>query len=288
MNSMTGYGFAELQNDELSVSAEIKGYNNRFLEIQVNIPSYLSPLEPPVREKVAAVCKRGSVEVSIRYRERNVPLSINVNKEALAAYDAAAREAAQTLGLSEKPSLRDLLQFEGVLDIERTNDTDRALERIRPVLDKAISQFCAQREREGEHTKRDIQNQLEILKKSYAVITANSAKMEEALKANVASRFKELLGDGVDEGRVLTETAALLVKYTISEEISRLASHFAECQTLIESAEPVGKKLDFLCQEINREINTIGSKASLVEISREVVPMKNALENMREQLRNVE
>jgi uncharacterized protein (TIGR00255 family) len=288
MKSMTGYGWAEKVTEERAVSVEIKGYNNRFLDITVNLPSYLAPLESKIREYTAGICRRGSVEVSLRYREYGAAVSVAVNREAARAYYHAACGIASELGLSEKPALADILDREGVLDVERNRDAETAYGFLRPVLEKAFAAFDAERRREGAHTRADVSAHLASMENSLSVVESFSAQLDEKLKENIKSRFTELLGDAVDENRVLSETAALLVKYTISEEISRLNAHFGEFRAILETKEVSGKKLDFLCQEINREVNTIGSKAALLEVSREVVNMKDSLENIREQLRNVE
>jgi uncharacterized protein (TIGR00255 family) len=290
MKSMTGYGRAELQTGELSLSVEIKGYNGRFLDIKVSLPPALSPLEPDIREYAALICGRGSVEVSVRYRELNAALKVTVNKEAAKAYYEAASALSAALGLSETLPLSGIMDREGVLDIERTSNVEWAWVRIRPELEKAAAAFNAERAREGGHTRADILSHLALLETSLAVIASLRPILDEKLKNNVTARFAELLGDGLDENRVFAETAALLVKYTVSEEISRLAAHLAEFRALTEKdgGEPLGKKLVFLSHEMHREINTIGSKAVMLEASREVMNMKNALENIREQLRNVE
>jgi uncharacterized protein (TIGR00255 family) len=285
---MTGYGWAEETSEERTVSVELKGYNNRFLDITVNLPSHLSSLESKIREYAAGICRRGSVEVSLRCREYGASVSVAVNMEAARAYYHAACGIASELGLSGKPALADILGREGVLDVERNRDAKKVYGFLKPALEKAFAAFDAERRREGAHTREDVSAHLADLEKSLSIVESFSAQLDEKLKENIKSRFAELLGDTVDENRVLAETAALLVKYTISEEISRLNAHFGEFRSDLESETVSGKKLDFLCQEINREINTIGSKAALLEVSREVVNMKDSLENIREQLRNVE
>jgi uncharacterized protein (TIGR00255 family) len=285
---MTGYGWAEHQDGECSLSVEIKGYNNRYLDIVITLPPFLSALEKPVREYLAERCRRGRVEVFLRYRETDAPLSVSLNREAARAYWEAAAEAARLLGVAERPGLDTILGMEGVLETDRSRDPRKALERIMPLLEKAAADFENDRVREGEHTQADIMTCLEILEQSRNRVALHSGDMETLLKENVKTRFFELLGEAVDENRVYAETAALLVKYTISEELSRLDSHLKEFQAEAERNPSPGKKLDFLCQEINREVNTIGSKAFMLDVSREVIAMKDALENIREQLRNVE
>jgi uncharacterized protein (TIGR00255 family) len=285
---MTGYGWAEEQNDTVAASAEIKGYNNRYLDIVISLPPFLSALEMPVREFFAERCRRGRLEAALRFREFNAPLTVTLNKEAAKGYWAAAKETAAFLGINEDPGLELILNMEGVLEIEKERNTEKAREKLIPLLEKAFVQFDEDRRREGEHTAKDIFIHLEALEKSREIISSHSAEMEKILKENIKARFEELLGGNIDENRVLAETAALLLKYTISEELSRLASHLKEFRAEADRNPCPGKKLDFICQEINREINTIGSKASLVEVSKEIVTMKDALENIREQLRNIE
>jgi len=288
MISMTGFAYCEKTGQDLSVTVEIKGYNNRYLEIIINLPPWLSVLEPKVREQVASRCGRGKVEVSIRMREQNTPVNISVNANAAKAYFNAINKLAEELNLEEKCNLSALLRMENVLEIEKNRDEERYWKEIEPLLSEAVQAFEKERNREGKHTEEDIFSNFEIIVSSVKSISALAPVIENTLKENIKTRFAELLGDKVDENRVLAETASLLLKYTISEEISRLNSHLSEFKAEAERNQKPGKKLDFLCQEINREINTIGSKSIIIEVSAEVVKMKEALENIREQLRNIE
>jgi uncharacterized protein (TIGR00255 family) len=285
---MTGYGFEEKQDDKFALSVEIKGYNSRFLEIFVYLPPYLSSLESRIRDYMAVRCRRGKVEVGIRFKEHNAAVSVSVNLAAAKAYHEAITVLARTLDLDEKPDLSLLLGQEGVLEIEKNRDDERYWNCIEPVLRSAADQFEAERVREGKHTWEDIFSHIAVLESSVETVAALGPVQEVAIQENLKSRFAELMGPGIDENRILAETAVLLMKYTISEEISRLRSHLGEFRVEAERNSGSGKKLDFLCQEINREINTIGSKTPLLEVSRAVVEMKDALENVREQLRNVE
>jgi uncharacterized protein (TIGR00255 family) len=285
---MTGYGFEERQDEQVSLSVEIKGYNSRFLEVFVYAPPFFSSLESKIREYISARCRRGKVEATVRFKEYNQPVSVSVNLEAAKAYGEAASLLARTLGINEPPGLSVLLGMEGILEVEKPRDDSRYWELIKPALEAAADRFSADRIREGKHTEEDIFSHIAALEKSVLVVASHGPALELSIKENLRSRFTELLGDNVDENRVLAETAVLLMKYTISEEISRLQSHLAEFKAEAERNESPGKKLDFLCQEINREINTIGSKTPVLEVSRAVVNMKDSLENIREQLRNVE
>jgi len=288
MTSMTGFAYREWANEDISISVQIKGYNNRFLEIFVSTPPWLPQLEQRVREIISGLCGRGKVEVAIRVKETNAPITVSVNVNAANAYMQAISGLTSSLGLDEKLSLPALINMEGVLDIEKSRDDERYWSLIEPVLTEAAGVFQAERIREGKHTEEDILNSISRIETALQTVTAHLPALESSIKENIKTRFKELTSGDIDENRVLAETAILLMKYTVSEEISRLSSHFAEFRAETAKNDRPGKKLDFLCQEINREINTIGSKSVILEVSRAVVEMKEALENVREQLRNVE
>jgi len=214
--------------------------------------------------------------------------NISINKNAARAYFDAINDIAKELGIDEKPSLKVLLEMDSVLEIEKNRDDERYWKEIEPLLNEAAAAFCIERDREGKHTENDILSHLGTIESSLKTVTGFASVIEQTLKDNIKTRFAEMLGSQIDENRVLAETASLLLKYTISEEISRLASHLDEFRKESEKNPRPGKKLDFLCQEINREINTIGSKSAIIEVSSEVVKMKECLENIREQLRNIE
>jgi len=288
MISMTGYAYREKSGQELSVSVEIKGCNSRYLEISVSLPPWLSMLEMKIREKISSDCGRGKVDIFVRVREYNAPVNISVNKNAAKAYYNAINEMAKELGIKEKPALSTILGMESVLEIEKNRDEERYWREIEPLLNEAVKIFCEEREREGKHTQDDVISHLGAIESSLKKVSSFAPVIEQTLKENIKTRFTELIGNQVDENRILAETASQLLKYTISEEISRLSSHLAEFRAETEKNPRPGKKLDFLCQEINREVNTIGSKSAIIEVTNEVVKMKETLENIREQLRNIE
>jgi uncharacterized protein (TIGR00255 family) len=288
MISMTGFAYREWAGENISLSVEIKGCNNRFLELQVYLPSWLSYMEPKVRGLVGSICGRGKVEIIIRVKEINAPVNITVNTHAARAYMEALSALAADLGIDGSLSVPVLIGMEGVLDIEKKHDEQRYWNIIEPVLQKTASLFQAERVREGEHTQEDILNSISALESALQIVESHTGELENSIKENIKIRFKELSDNAIDENRILAETAVLLMKYTISEEVSRLSSHLAEFRAETARNTRPGKKLDFLCQEINREINTIGSKSAILEVSRAVVEMKESLENIREQLRNIE
>jgi uncharacterized protein (TIGR00255 family) len=295
MKSMTGYGYQEKQDKYPFLSVEIKGYNSRFLEMAVNLPPQLSALELAIRRYIAERCHRGKIEITVHLKEYDSVLSVSVNRSAVKAYQEAIGVVAETLGIDEPPSLALVLGLEGVLEIEKARNDPMHWNQVEPILHIAMHQFDEDRTREGKHTEEDILSHIATLESSVTIIASYIPALEAAIQENLRNRFMELReGTGptgskiIDENRILAETAVLLMKYTISEEISRLSAHLAEFRAETLRNPSPGKKLDFLCQEINREINTIGSKSPILEVSRAVVDMKDALENIREQLRNVE
>jgi len=288
MKSMTGYAWRERACETMSVSVEIKGYNNRFLEVSVNVPHWLSGLEAKARALVSSSCGRGRVDVSIRVKEINTPVNVTVNTATANAYMKAITDLSTALGLADNISVSTLIGMEGVLETEKDRDAERYWKAVEPVLQEALAAFVAERAREGQHTENDILVSVGRIESALQVVTKHVPTLEASIKENITIRFKELTGGSIDENRVLAETAVLLMKYTVSEEISRLTSHLCEFRAETARNDRPGKKLDFLCQEINREINTIGSKSTVTEVSRTVVEMKEALENVREQLRNIE
>ncbi|MDR2375905.1 MAG: YicC family protein [Treponema sp.] len=285
---MTSYACQEQREELYSLSVELRGCNNRFLEINFFLPPYFSPLEQRIRELITPVCARGRIDVTVHYRDKNSPFNVMVNHQAVTAYTEAFNSLAGILHIDEKPDIKTLMSFEGVLEIEWLRDEERYWERIEGPLKTALDIFSAERAREGRHTQEHILSQIDVIETSLQQVALHAEELETTIKENLHSRFLELLGDRIDENRILAETAVLLMKYTISEEISRLRSHLSEFRAEAGRSPSPGKKLDFLSQEMNREINTIGSKASQIEVSRAVVDMKNALENVREELRNVE
>jgi uncharacterized protein (TIGR00255 family) len=299
MTSMTGFAWREWAGEDISLAVEIKGYNNRFLDLQVSLPPWLSFMEPGVRELVGTVCGRGKVEVAIRVKEINAPVSVSVNTNAARAYMNALSGLAGDLNIDAPLSVTVLTGMEGVLEVEKKRDGTKYWGIIEPVLKEALSVFQTERIREGKHTEEDILNGIGVIESALQTVISHVADLENSIKENIISRFKEIAGDSaiggamgnvvsIDENRILAETAILLMKHTVSEEVSRLSSHLAEFRAETARNERPGKKLDFLCQEINREINTIGSKSTILEVNRAVVEMKESLENVREQLRNVE
>ncbi|MBI9105893.1 MAG: YicC family protein [Spirochaetales bacterium] len=288
MKSMTGYGYSEYQDEKLHVTLELKSYNNRYLDIIINQPSFLNPLEQELRKYISNNAERGRVELYVRVRELEEDLVLHLDRSAAASYAQTLRELARMAGLSDKIELSHLLAFEGILKTEKKRDLDNYRNQIMPLLESCFSQWEESRLVEGRSTEEDIKNSIAVIYEAIGLFEDKASEIETNIKTNIRKRFNEVLGDQIDEQRILTETAVLIVKYSINEEIVRLKGHLDSFLVAASTGEAVGKKLDFICQEINREVNTIGSKSFILEVNQRVIEVKDSLENIREQLRNVE
>ena len=288
MKSMTGYGYA-IENDKTyRLEVELKSYNSKYLEIVHNLSYIFSSLENEIDNKIKAVCSRGHVEVKVVLKELEVPVEVSVNKEAVKAYQKAFSEMSSELaGLS--PTFSDYIAQEGVLETVKSNRLELYKETLFRLLDSALNDFVTSRSRDGEGTYKDLVRLGNEFKAALDVIDSKAGELETYIKSTLTEKIKALEADlKLDENRFLQEVALLLVKYSINEEQKRLRTHLKEYDRLITLDEPVGKRLDFLCQEMNREINTTASKSQMVEINLQVVTMKDCLENIREQVRNIE
>jgi len=286
--SMTGFAHREISTEALKGALILKSYNNRYLDLSILLPPQLSALEPYFREYLEAHIVHGKVELSLRLRELNLPVSASADLGAAKAVAGVLSEIRGACGIEEPLSLKDILSFEGVVSYERDLDEDALWKLLKPELEACFALYDSSRIREGGATAADIERQLARLEAGLAIVEANVGQIESTLKTQLETRFKEIVGDEVDENRILTEVAALLMKYTVNEEVNRLKAHLVSFHTTLEHEDASAKKLDFLSQEMGREVNTIGSKNILIPVANAVVEMKDSLENIREQLRNIE
>ena len=288
MKSMTGYGYNEFQNEKIGLSIELKSYNNKYLDMNINIPSFLSPLEPDLRNYLAERIERGKVEFSLRVREIEEDIEILIDRSVASASIKALMELSELAGLGRNVSLSNVLKMEGVFKKIKNRDTEYFRDIIFSMLEKTYLQYDENREREALKTLDDLNLNIEVIKSTVAAIEEKAETLEDEIKKNLRDRFEDLLGSDIDENRVYTETAVMLVRFSINEEIVRLKTHLEGFRKTLESGEGlIGRKLDFICQEINREINTIGSKSVKIEINQAVVNARDALEKIREQVRNI-
>lgn len=291
MTSMTGYAYEEINSETAVVSVEIKSVNSRFLDLTINLPPYLNQIESYFRGKITEKVARGKVDVYIRVKELQSDAEITVDENLAKIYADAVKKVEKSIGYENESSLLQfILNQPGVLNSNKSYDMDKYKELISPVFDNAFAKFYEDTQREGENMRRDLEEKLSKLENCAAFFKEWQPKMEVEFKNQITKRFTEILGDNnfqIDENRIMTETAAMMVKYTINEEIVRLHSHIAAMKDELKNNPTPGKKLDFICQEMNREINTIGSKNQFAEVGAMVITAKDALENIREQSKNV-
>lgn len=288
MTSMTGYAYEEKSGDTAVVSVEIKSVNSRFLDLTINLPPYLNQLESYYRKKISEKVLRGKVDVYIRVKELESDTEISADTGVAKSYLEAIKKVALATGYSTEIPLSLIISQPGVLNSNKSYDVEKYKDLIDPLFDSALKTFVSDRTREGENMKKDLLAKLSKLEECAKFFIEYQPKMEEIFKEQITSKFKELLGEHADENRIMTETAAMLVKYTINEEIVRLNSHISAMKNELENNPVPGKKLDFICQEMNREINTIGSKNQFAQVGAMVITAKDSLENIREQAKNVE
>ena len=287
MISMTGYGYSEINYENAVISVEIKSVNSRFLDLSVNLPPYLNAIESFFRNLIIKNISRGKVDVFIRVKELESDAQIVADTKIAQSYSEAIKQVAKAIGYDENNiPLSLILSQTGVLNTNKNYDVQDYQKKIEPVFQNALEIFLSDAKREGENLKADLKQKLSKLEECADFFEQWQPKMEEIFKQQIVSRFNELLGGQVDQNRIMTEVAAMLVKYTINEEIVRLKSHIKAMKQEMENPFP-GKKLDFICQEMNREINTIGSKNQFAEVGAMVICAKDSLENIREQSKNI-
>jgi len=287
MVSMTGFAFGETSTGPIRVTAELKSYNNRYLDLILGLPPALASWEPALRDTLASSIARGRVEFNIRLKESAEGASVEVNEPLALQYRKALTTLKKVTGARGPIRLEHLVGLPGVLGAARDHDPAALKACAQALQVKLLADFQAARAAEGARLEADIRRQLEVISLGRQEISARSGTMETVFRENLQRKFHDLAAE-TDENRILAETALLLVRYGINEELVRLESHENAFRELLVDKAPVGKKLDFLCQELGREINTIGSKTTFAEVQQRVVAMKDALENIREQLRNVE
>lgn len=288
MTSMTGFGHGEHRDDRVQMVLEVRSYNNRFLELSINLPYSIKQLEPRVREYLASRIQRGKVEFYLSLTELEDSSDVVVDHARVRTYTAALEELRRLAGIRERPTLAHLIGLEGVLKTVSRKDPEALWALVQPLLDKVFADFDRSRNVEGRKTEQDIRKSAADIRERMSAIEAKVPEIEVKIKTGLRERFQELLGDGVDESRILAETAVQLMRGDINEEVQRTKAHLDSLQEALGLKGPQGKRLDFVCQEIGREINTIGSKSMMIEIDQAVIAVKDSLEKIREQLRNVE
>ena len=290
MKSMTGFGRASLESNGKNYIIEIKTVNNKYSDITVKSPKRLSFMEDKIRKQIANRITRGKVEVLVSFFDfSNKSKNVVLNKKIAKEYIKQLREIADENNLSENISVVEIAKLPDILNsIDSDNDEEIASEALQ-CLNMALDSLIEMRKAEGENIKQDLLVRIERVQNLVDKIAENSKGIVEEYVSKLEKRVKEILKtDVVDENRIAQEAVIYADKTSIEEELTRLNSHIVQFKELVNSDGPVGRKLDFMIQEMNRETNTIGSKAGSGEITKAVIDLKVELEDIREQIQNIE
>ena len=289
MLSMTGYGRAMRELDGRQLTIELKSVNHRFLDLSFRMPRNLMFLEDDARKLIGARLSRGHVDVFMTYRNmRSDARKVQVDRALFDAY-ASALSSLTDSGVEDDRSLMSIARLPDVLvvtEAEEDQDALRAL--LKETLDAALDQLIEMRRREGAEMKKDLAFRTDRIEEMTNAVEARYPETVEEYTHRLRASIEELIGRNVDETRLLTEVAVMADRSAIAEETVRLHAHIAQLRECLEKAEPVGRRIDFLVQELNREVNTISSKSQDVPITQLVVSMKAEIEKLREQLQNIE
>lgn len=291
IKSMTGFGRVHQIVDGKEILVEIRSVNHRYFEFSPRIPRAYSYLEDKLKAMLNEKISRGKVEISLSvFRTEGTDAVISINEPIAKGYIDALTEANKTLGLQNDLSLSHLLKLPDIFTVVKAvEDEDETWNLLSPLVTQALDNFVAMRTVEGEKMYDDINSRLDFVENSVGVIEKQSPVTTANYRERLYAKLKELLADNnIDEQRILTEAALFSEKTAVDEETVRLRSHISQFRTLLKSEEPIGRKLDFLVQEVNREVNTIGSKAQDLEITKIVVDLKSEIEKIREQIQNIE
>ena len=288
---MTGYGCAKGMSGKTAVSIELRSVNNRFLDCSVRIPRGYTAVEDAVKERVQKCISRGKVDVFITIDSSQADnVSITVNKPLADAYVAAIKEISETYKLPNDTTAAMLSRIPDVLRIEKTElDIDVLTVDICAILDEALAGFDTMRSAEGLKLYDDISSRLDEIERLTSLAEERSPQTVTEYRSRLLAKMTEVLqSTNIDENRILLEAAIFADKIAVNEEIVRLRSHVSQLRGMLESGVPVGRKIDFLIQELNREANTLGSKGNDTEMAHIDVDLKAEIEKVREQVQNIE
>lgn len=291
VRSMTGFGRSEQKVDGREITVEIKSVNHRYFEFGCRLSRGYAFLEEKLKAHIQKAVARGKIDVYVSISDCDEKQAeVTVNHSLAAGYVAALKELKDTYALSGEISISDITRFNDIFTVHRTpEDEDAVWASVRTVLDSALESFIAMREQEGIKMKEDILLRSKSILSLVSSVEEKSPETVAKYRQKLEERLKEVLsGFNIDEQRLLTEAAIFADKVAVAEETVRLRSHFDQMFQMLESGEAIGRKLDFILQEMNRETNTIGSKVQDAELAHIVVEIKGELEKIREQLQNIE
>ncbi len=288
--SMTGYGRCTLAQDGREVTIELKSVNHRFLDLAFRMPRSFAFLENDMRAHISNKLARGHVDIFVTYKNsRDDARKVTLDSALLGEYLTTLRQGGIDHMLDDNLRLRDVLSMQDVLTVEEADEDQQALSALTlSALDTALDSLCAMRRREGEAMRGDVETRLDTLERTAHVIDERAPQWLEEYRQRLRARIEEICQMQLDEARLTQEVALAADKAAVDEETVRLRSHIAQMRDLLKQSEPAGRKLDFLVQEMNREVNTTGSKSSDLILTGMVVDAKAELEKIREQIQNIE
>jgi uncharacterized protein (TIGR00255 family) len=289
-SSMTGYGRAETTVDGRKITVEIKSVNHRYFEFTARVPRSCGYLEEKLKTYLQSRRSRGKTDIFVAVDTADTGIEVKINRKLADSYLQALRGLAGDTGLPDDVSLLGLARFPEIFSLEKpTEDADAVWNAVRQVTAVALDNLVAMRESEGARLCEDILHRLAVLEEMTAVIEQRSPQTVAEYRDRLFEKLSVLLADrSVDDARVLTEAAIFADRVAVAEETVRLRSHIAQYREILSGGGAVGRKLDFLTQELNREVNTIGSKAQDAQIATVVIELKSEIEKIREQIQNIE
>ncbi|MBR4288315.1 MAG: YicC family protein [Clostridia bacterium] len=291
LKSMTGYGRFSDSVNGFDITFEIRSVNNRYLDTNIRLPRIYGYLEEKVKKVIQKSCARGKVDAFLTVeRPAGDQTEIALDEALAAQYVAALCKIAENHGLRDDISVSSVARFSDIFSKKvKEDDADTVWNAVEPVVTKAVEEFILMRQREGESLYQDLSGRLDRMESILNEIKKYSAEALGIYREKLEAKLKEFLEDRqIDEGRLLTEVGIIADKIDTGEEITRLGSHIEQFRNLLKQDTPSGRTLDFLTQELNREVNTIGSKCSMIEITQLVIDAKNEIERIREQIQNIE
>ena len=290
IKSMTGYGRANLSENEREYQIEIKSVNHRYLDVSVKMPRQLSYLEDTIKKEISNKVKRGKIDVFITFNNNSLEgRSIKINTELAKAYIDELKKLAEKENILSDIQVTDISKYPDVLNIQNNQDDEIIKEEVIKTIKIAIENFVEMKQVEGKKISEDLIIRLDKIQGKVEEISTLSTGLIEEYIVKLEARIKEILkNQEIDQARLAQEVVIYADKCSVEEEITRLNSHIMQFKNLLNSDEAVGKKLDFIIQEMNRETNTIGSKANNLDITNRVIDLKTEIENIREQIQNIE
>lgn len=287
---MTGFGKSSLSQNAREYQIEMKSVNHRYLDISVKLPKQLSFLEEEMKKQIASQIKRGKIDVFVTFDNRSGEgKSISINQELAQMYIEQLRNLARKENLQANIEVTEISKFPDVLNIKMEQEDEVIKQEVIQTVNQAISGLVEMRTIEGQKMAQDLITRIEAVEDEVQKISSQSTGLIDNYVVKLKERIKEILQtDEIDQARLAQEVVIYADKSSIEEEITRLKSHVSQFKSLLQANEPVGKKLDFIIQEMNRETNTIGSKANCLAITNGVINIKTELENIREQVQNIE